>query len=301
MKIVLLGKDGQVGWELQRSLAPLGEVHAFGHGDADLEQVDALRALVRNAAPDILVNAAAYTAVDRAQAEPDRAKLVNATAVGALAAEMRRHNGLMVHYSTDYVFDGAWQEPYDESAATGPQSVYGKTKLAGEQAIAASGCRRLVFRTSWVYAARGGNFARTMLRLAGERDEIKVVCDQVGAPTGADLIADVTALVLHRLGSDAALAARAGGIYHLTAAGSTSWHGYARMVVASAIDAGMALRVTPDRVLPIPSAEYPSAAPRPANSRLDTGKLCATFGLTMPPWQSGVQRLLATLTQTGVS
>jgi len=295
MKILLLGKDGQVGRELQRALAPLGQVHVAGREEADLEQFDALRTLVRRSAPDILVNAAAYTAVDRAESEPERAMRINAGAVAVLAQEMQQRNGWLVHYSTDYVFDGAKPAAYVESDTPAPRSVYGRTKLAGEQAIAASGCRHLIFRTSWVYSLRGGNFPKTMLRLARERTELRVVSDQVGAPTGADLIADVTALALHGLQRDAVLAGRAGGTYHLTSSGSTSWHGYAQSVIGWAATDGAVLRTTPDRVLATTSAEYASAAPRPANSRLDTAKLCLSFGLAMPPWEAGVRRMLAQL------
>lgn len=295
MKILLFGKFGQVGWQLQRALAPLGQVTAVGRSDVDLEQPDRLRALIRSAAPDIIVNAAAYTAVDQAETEPERAMKINAGAVDVMAEEMQRADGWLVHYSTDYVFDGASAAPYVETDTPAPQSVYGRTKLAGERAIAASGCRHLLFRTSWVHSAQGSNFAKTMLRLARERPELKVVSDQIGTPTGADLIADVTALALHRLRFDAALAARASGLYHLTASGTVSWHGYARMLVREAARGGALLRVTPERVLPISSAQYPVPAARPANSRLDTAKLRATFGLTLPSWEAGVMRLLAQL------
>ena len=295
MKILLFGKSGQVGWELQRALAPLGEVVAAGRSEVDLEQPDRLRALIRRTAPDIIVNAAAYTAVDQAEAEPACAQRINAGAVGVMAEEMQRNDGWLVHYSTDYVFDGTSAAPYGETDVPAPQSVYGRTKLAGERAIAEAGCRHLVFRTSWVYSAHGSNFAKTMLRLASERAELKVVCDQVGAPTGADLIADVTALTLQRLRFDSELAARASGIYHLTAGGATSWHGYAQWLVREAARGGAVLKVTPERVLPIPSAQYPVPAARPVNSRLDTTKLRATFGVTLPVWQTGVMRLLAQL------
>ena len=298
MKILLLGKNGQVGRELQRALAPLGELVPVGRNDADLEQPEALRSLVRAVGPDVLVNAAAYTAVDRAESEPERAMRVNAGAVEVLAREMKLRDSWLVHYSTDYVFDGAKPGAYDESDAPNPQSVYGRSKLAGEEAIRASGCRHLVLRTSWVYSVHGGNFAKTILRLARERTEIRVVSDQIGAPTGADLVADVTALALHRLSTDQELAGRAGGLYHLSAAGSTSWHGYARLLIESARAAGPALRVTPDRVLPIASAEYPTPARRPANSLLDTARLCATFGLAMPSWEAGVRRLSLQLNET---
>ncbi len=296
MKILLLGPNGQVGWELQRALQPLGEVVAPGRQDADLcgdlARHDALAATVRRLRPDVIVNAAAYTAVDQAESEPAIAQAVNADGPAVLAREAAALGAWLVHYSSDYVFDGSGDHARDEEAPTGPLSVYGRTKLDGERAIRASGCRHLIFRTSWVYAARGGNFARTMLRLATERDELRVVDDQVGAPTGADLIADVTAHALRQVSATADGAAQA-GTYHLTAAGHTSWHAYACHVLAWAAGQGMALRTPADRVLPVPSSSYPTAARRPLNSRLDGTRLARTFGLRMPPWSWGVDRMLA--------
>ncbi|MBI5270248.1 MAG: dTDP-4-dehydrorhamnose reductase [Burkholderiales bacterium] len=292
MKILLLGKDGQLGWELQRALAPLGELVAAGRrGDgpvADLAQPESLVALVRAVQPAIIVNAAAHTAVDRAESEPGLAQALNADAPGVLAREAAALGATLVHYSTDYVFDGSGHAARDEDAPTAPLSVYGRTKLAGEQQVRASGCRHLILRTSWVYAARGGNFARTMLRLAAERDELRVIDDQVGAPTGAELIADVTAHALRRL----AQAPELSGLYHLAAAGETSWHGYARHVIEWARARGQALRVAPEAVRPIPTRDYPTPAARPLNSRLDTRRLRAAFGLHLPPWQPGVERML---------
>lgn len=295
MKILLLGKDGQVGWELQRALAPLGDLVALGRDVADFESPEALRALVRTHSPNVLVNAAAYTAVDKAESDRERAWAVNATAPGVLAEEMQALGGWLVHYSTDYVFEGAGEGWYREEDATGPQGVYGASKLAGEQAIAAAGVRHLILRTSWVFAARGGNFAKTMMRLAADRDELKVVADQVGAPTGAELIADVTALCLYRLRHDTALAGRASGIYHLVAGGQTNWCDYARLVIGEAIALGRPLRVTPEKVLPIPASAYPTPARRPANSRLDTAKLRTTFGVFLPDWTIHVRRLVREL------
>ena len=294
-RILLLGADGQVGWELRRALLPLGEVGALNRAQADLSDLAALRALLERERPDIVVNAAAYTAVDKAETDVDRAMRVNAEAPALLAQHVAAHDGWLVHYSTDYVFDGTKPSPYVETDATHPRSVYGRSKLAGEQAIAQSGCRHLVLRTSWVYAARGGNFARTMLRLAGERDTLRVVADQAGAPTSAELIADVTALALHRLQTDAVFAARASGLYHLAARGATTWHGYARFVVEHGLALGLSLRCTPDRVQPIATADYPLPAPRPANSRLDCARLESTFGVHLPPWETQVERLLAEL------
>ena len=289
MKLLLFGKGGQVGWELQRALAPLGEVVACGSEEADFSQPETLPALVRAVRPDAIVNAAAHTAVDRAESEPERATAINAVAPGVLAREAAALGAWLVHYSTDYVFDGSGDAPREEDAPTGPLGVYGRTKLEGEQAIRAAGGRHLILRTSWVYGARGGNFAKTMLRLAAERDTLSVVDDQVGAPTGADLLADVTAHCLRTLAARPEL----GGTYHAVAAGQTSWHGYARHVIAWAHAHGHALRTAPEAVLPVPTRAFPTPARRPHNSRLDTRRLQSAFELTMPDWQCGVDRLLA--------
>lgn len=291
--ILLLGKNGQVGWELQRALAPLAPLVALDRGgDAglagDLGDPRALAATVQALRPRAVVNAAAYTAVDRAEAEPRQARLLNADAPDALARAAADCGALLVHYSTDYVFDGSGTQPWRESDPPAPLNVYGRTKLAGEQAIRASGCRHLILRTSWVYAARGTNFPRTMLRLARERERLTVVDDQWGAPTGAELIADVTAHALRHC------LQRPGdcGTYHLAASGATTWHAYAEHVfaVARACGAGDALRVR--EVAPVPSAAFPTPARRPLNSRLDTARLRQVFGLTLPSWQHGVDRML---------
>jgi dTDP-4-dehydrorhamnose reductase len=293
MKILLLGKGGQVGWELQRSLAILGEVVACdfdspGEFRADFSEPDSLRALIRRVQPDAIVNAAAHTAVDKAESEPDLARLINATSPGVLAEEAAESGACLVHYSTDYVFDGSGDSPRTEDAPTGPLSVYGRTKLEAEELISASGCSHLILRTSWVYAARGGNFARTMLRLAGERDELKVIADQVGAPTGAELLADLTALALPKLRKDKNLS----GIYHCAASGETSWHGYAQFVIQWARKRGHAVKVAPEKLIAISTADYPTAARRPLNSRLVTHKLQSTFNVSLPHWQVGVERML---------
>jgi dTDP-4-dehydrorhamnose reductase len=293
MKILLLGKNGQVGWELQRSLAPLGEVLALDRHSTthcgDLSQPERLAQTVRDWRPDVIVNAAAHTAVDKAESEPDVARCLNATAPAALAQAAAEIGAWLVHYSTDYVFNGEGEQPWQEDDATGPLSVYGQTKLEGEQAVAASGCKHLIFRTSWVYAARGGNFAKTMLRLAGERERLTVIDDQRGAPTGADLIADVTAHAIRSAMQQPAL----GGLYHLVAAGETSWHGYASHVIAQArhIQPELGLKVTD--IAPVPTSAFPTPAQRPLNSRLSTHKLQQALGLVLPPWQQGVNRMLA--------
>ena len=294
MKILLLGKNGQVGWELQRSLALLGKLVAcdFDSADglkADFSQPETLRALVHRVRPDVIVNAAAHTAVDKAEIEPELARALNATAPGVLAEQAAALGALLVHYSTDYVFDGSGDQPRDEDATTAPLNVYGRTKLEGEQLIRDSGCRHLILRTSWVYAARGGNFARTMLRLAAEREALSVINDQIGAPTGADLLADISAHAIARLQLQPDLA----GTYHCVAGGETSWHGYARHVIEWAHGHGVSLKVAADAVHPISSSAYPTPALRPLNSRLSTARLQIAFGLNLPHWQAGVDRMLA--------
>ena len=292
MKILLLGKNGQVGWELQRSLAPLGEVVALASNSVDfcgdLRDLDGIAATVRSVAPDIIVNAAAYTAVDRAESEEPLCRTVNALAPGVLAREAAHSGALLVHYSTDYVFDGSGEHAWTEADPTGPLSAYGRTKLEGEQAIVAAGCRHLIFRTSWVYAARGNNFAKTMLRLAAERERLSVVCDQIGAPTGAELLADVTAHAIRATLRSPELS----GIYHLAAAGQTSWHGYARFVIEFARQAGLELKVAPEAIDAVDSSAFAVLAPRPKNSRMALDKLQQAFALKLPDWQHGVARML---------
>ncbi|HIV71415.1 MAG TPA: dTDP-4-dehydrorhamnose reductase [Candidatus Aquabacterium excrementipullorum] len=288
MNILLLGKGGQVGWELQRALTPLGHITAHDVDTADFTRPDQVASLVRAVQPQVIVNAAAHTAVDKAESEPELARLINADTPRAIAAEASELGALLVHYSTDYVFDGSGHSPRDENAATAPLSVYGQTKLEGERHIADSGCRHLILRTSWVYAARGGNFAKTMLRLAAERDTLNVINDQIGAPTGADLLADVTAHAIRANQSNPSLS----GLYHLVADGETSWYDYARYVIEWARKHGQELRVPPEAVMPIPTSAYPTPARRPLNSRLNTDKLKQAFGLSLPHWQQGVERML---------
>jgi dTDP-4-dehydrorhamnose reductase len=293
MKILLLGKNGQVGWELQRALAPLGELIALdfdspGPLSADFSKPESLVATVRAVAPHIIVNAAAHTAVDKAESEPELARAINASAVGVLAREAAASGAWLAHFSTDYVFDGGGTSPWLEDSPTGPLSVYGQTKLEGENAIRASGAQHLIFRTSWVYAARGGNFAKTMLRLAKERDKLTVINDQIGAPTGAELLADVTAHALSAVLQQPML----GGTYHAVASGETSWHGYARHVIEFARAAGQPIKVAANAIEPVPTSAFPTPAKRPGNSRLNTRKLQETFGFTLPAWQTGVERML---------
>ena len=293
MKIVLLGAQGQVGHELSRSLLPLGSICALRHADADLTDLATLARRVGDEAPDLIVNAAAYTAVDRAESDQATAQCVNADAVAVLARVARERGARLVHYSTDYVFDGSGSRPWRETDATGPHSVYGRTKLAGEAAIASSGCEALVFRTSWVHGAHGGNFIRTMLRLAAERETLSVVADQIGAPTSAELIADVTAL--------AVAAWRQGrlerGLYHLAAAGETSWHGLALHAIERARRMGHPVRVDTGAIRPIATTDYPTPARRPANSRLDCSKLTRALGLALPDWTVHVDRTVDRLVQ----
>lgn len=295
LKILLLGCDGQVGWELQRSLALLGDVVALGSGPAaddeglsgDLGDAEGLARTVSRVAPDIIVNAAAYTAVDRAESEPERARAINALAPGWLAAHAQRLDAWLVHYSTDYVFDGSGSAPWREDDDCAPLNVYGKTKREGELAVATCP-KHLIFRTSWVYGVRGGNFAKTMLRLATERMSLTVIDDQIGAPTSASLLADVTAHALRSAMARPELA----GTYHCAASGQTSWRGYAQFVLTQAQALGMALQAGPDQVLATSTADYPTAAHRPLNSRLNTEKIRSAFSLHLPLWQMGVRRML---------
>ena len=296
MKILLFGKNGQVGWELQRSLAPLGELVVLDSESREwcgnFTDLDGIAETVRSVAPDVIVNAAAHTAVDKAESEPELARTINTLAPGVLAQEAKRSNAWLIHYSTDYVFDGSGDQPWLETDTAAPLSVYGATKLEGEQRIQQSGCRHLILRTSWVYGARGANFAKTMLKLASEqdseRDSLKVINDQFGAPTGADLLADITAHAIR-------LAVRRpelSGLYHAVAGGVTSWHGYASFVLDFARRAAIPLKVSPDAIQAVPTSAFPTAAKRPLNSRLNTSKLQHTFDLNLPSWQDGVTRML---------
>jgi dTDP-4-dehydrorhamnose reductase len=301
MKILLLGRNGQLGWQLQRSLAPLGEVIALASQAqdnpnqwcGDLANLEGLRQTVRALAPDLVVNAAAYTAVDKAQTDTEQAYAVNALGPAVLAEETLRLGAWLAHYSTDYVFDGSGTRSWRESDACAPLSVYGASKRQGELEVARNP-RHLILRTSWVYAARGSNFAKTMLRLGAERDELRVIDDQMGAPTGAELLADASAIALRQAMAQPALA----GLYHCAASGQTSWHGYAQFVFQEARALGIPVRVTQERLVPIKSAEYPVAAPRPLNSRLDCAKIADVFSIYLPSWQLGVRRILQEIALT---
>lgn len=290
MRVLLLGRDGQVGRALRPALATLGEVVALGRAEADFERPGELARIVASHGPDVIVNAAAYTAVDKAEAEPDRARLVNTEAVAILAAAAQRSGAWLVHYSTDYVFDGGKGEPYVETDEPRPLSVYGTTKHRGDVAVAASGCRHLVFRVSWVYAAGRANFGATILRLARERAALDVVADQVGAPTSAALIAEVTAAALRRAMDGGGNGDTLSGVYHLAPSGSISRCDYARFIVAEARSRGARLNLAPEAISPVRSADFPTAATRPLNSRLATDKLRTTFGVALPSWQDGIRR-----------
>ncbi len=293
MNILLFGKGGQVGWELQRSLSVLGTVMALDFDSTDycgdFANPAGVAETVRALRPDVIVNAAAHTAVDKAESEADFARTLNATTPGAIAQEAAKLGAWLVHYSTDYVFDGSGTRPWVETDQPAPLSVYGRTKLEGEQLIAEAGAKHLILRTSWVYAARGGNFAKTMLRLAQERERLTVIDDQWGAPTGADLLADVTAHALrhlHKHPEDA-------GLYHCVAAGETTWNAYAKYVLARTGIENSAIKIVAKEVAPVPTSAFPTPAVRPHNSRLNTDKLQTTFGLQLPHWQTGVARMLA--------
>jgi len=302
MKILLFGASGQVGWQLRRSLATLGEVVALDVDSqshcGDLTQLAGLRPTVRAIRRQVVVNAPAYTAVDRAEGDSETAFAINETACAVLADETRKLGAWLVHYSTDYVYDGSGDRPWVETDRTAPLSVYGKSKLAGDLAIAATNPRHLIFRTSWVYDSWGQNFLKSILKAARTRDELTVVADQWGAPTRAALIADVTAMALAKVFAPPEPESLA-GVYHLAASGFTNWHSYASVLIEQALECGMELRVSPIKIKPTTASEYPAVAPRPGNSRLNTARLRETFGICLPPWQDGVREVVAELaTQT---
>lgn len=296
MSILLLGKDGQVGWQLQRSLAPHGQVVACGRAECDLSDLERVRSLVREIKPSVIVNASAYTAVDKAESEPELARRINAEAPAVLAEEAAALGALLVHYSTDYVYAGSKSGPYIETDPTVPQSVYGSTKLAGEEAIRAVAGKSLIFRTSWVFGARGGNFVKTILRLAREKQTLNVVDDQIGSPTPAALIATVTGVALAMLRRGQLLENDENRLYHLAAARPVSWCEFARTIVELAGQMpGFDLQLKPEAIRPITTSEYPTPARRPANSRLDCSHLEVDFGLQMPDWQPYLARMLQLL------
>ena len=292
MNILLFGKDGQLGWELQRSLTPLGKIHAFGRGEVDLNDGDMIKNIITRLKPSVIINAAAYTAVDKAEQDQDNCFAVNTDAVSVMAEEAQKRNALLVHYSTDYVFDGKNEQGYSEDDIANPLNIYGKSKYQGERAVQQSGADYLIFRTSWMYATRGENFARTILKLAGERQELQIVNDQYGAPTSAELIADITALALYKVLNDADNRQKYNGIYHLTAAGSTNWFDYASYVLKLAGNKGMSFKLDQQKLSGIPAEQYPAPAKRPKNSYLNTDKIKSVFGIHLPDWQYHVQRLI---------
>ncbi|WP_313129702.1 dTDP-4-dehydrorhamnose reductase [Pseudescherichia vulneris] len=296
MNILLFGKTGQVGWELQRALAPLGTVTAVDVKSTtycgDFSNPEGVAETVRRVRPDVIVNAAAHTAVDKAETEREFAELLNATSVEAIAVEAEKLGAWLIHYSTDYVFPGTGETPWLETDAVAPLNVYGETKLAGEKAVQENCTKHLIFRTSWVYAGKGNNFAKTMLRLAKDRPELSVINDQFGAPTGAELLADCTAHAIRTALHKPEVA----GLYHLVASGTTTWHDYAALVFAEAKAAGMELAI--EKLNAVPTSAYPTPARRPTNSRLNTEKFQRQFGLVLPDWQVGVKRMLDELFTT---
>lgn len=291
MRLLVTGASGQLGWELSRILLPLGDVTALDHRQCDLSKPELLPDLVRDVRPDVVVNAAAYTAVDKAEQEENLATTVNGTAVGVLAQEAHKAGILLVHYSTDYVFDGAKQTPYTEEDAPHPINAYGRSKLAGDAAVREAGGAYAILRTSWVYAGRGHNFLRTILRLAGERDELRIVDDQIGAPTWARDIADATARIIRAARHEQAQGQFASGIFNLAAAGATSWHGFAEAILAEAKRHGLLQRLP--RLKAIASADYPTPAERPKNSRLSGERLSERFRIALPDWRLGLARCIA--------
>ncbi|AQS51410.1 dTDP-4-dehydrorhamnose reductase [Paenalcaligenes hominis] len=291
--VLIFGKDGQVGTELQRSLLPLASLHAVNRSQADLGQLEQIHHTLKQVKPKIIVNAAAYTAVDKAETDPERAFCVNAKAVEVMADYAKNHHALLVHYSTDYVFAGDQSQPYQETDQPNPQNVYGHSKLAGETHIRESGCDHLIFRTSWVYAGHGNNFMRTMMRLAQQRDQLTVVDDQFGTPTSAEMLADLTALSIwaHQRSQ------LESGLYHLTAKDQSSWHGFAQFIVEQMVAQGIPVRVKPEQVLAIPSAQYPTPAKRPAFSYLDSSKIERALAIELPAWPLHAKRAVAQLAQ----
>ena len=295
MKLLLLGSNGQVGWELQRSIATLGILKVCDRNTVDFFDLDGLRKLIRNYKPDVIVNAAAYTDVDKAESDEENAFHVNSRAVDLLAQEAKFLDAWLVHYSTDYVFDGTKIGHYKEEDKTNPLSVYGKTKLQGEEAIKKSKCKYLIFRTSWLYGTHSKNFCKTIIKLAKDRDELSIVSNQIGAPTCAGLVADVTSLCLYRIAQNSLLSKEISGVYHVTSAGKASWYDFAKYVITEAKKSGGVFLTKPENIIAINASEYVLPAKRPENSLLDTQKLCKTFNLELPVWQIGADRVIKML------
>ena len=292
MRLLVTGARGQVGWELSRSLMPLGDVVALDRRQGDFSRPELLPGLIRSIKPDVIVNAAAYTAVDKAEREEKLASTINGTAVGVIAEEARKAGILLVHYSTDYVFDGAKQTPYSEEDAPNPINVYGRSKLAGDAAVRQAGGGYVILRTSWVYAGRGHNFLDTILRLASEREELRIVDDQIGAPTCARDIADATALIIRAICQEQAQGQFASGLFNLTASGATSWHGFAKAILEDATRYALLPAQHLPQLKPIPSEEYPTPAARPKNSRLAGDRISKRFGIALPDWKQGLARCI---------
>ena len=295
MKLLLLGSNGQLGWELQRSLSPLAKIFACDRNTVDFNDLDKLKSVVRKYRPDVIVNAAAYTNVDKAESDAENAFSVNFEAVNLLANEAAVLNSWLIHYSTDYIFDGKKNSSYMEEDKTNPKSVYGKSKLQGELAIIDSKCKYLILRTSWLYSTHGKNFVKTVLRLAKEKGELRVVCDQIGAPTSAELVADVSSLCLSRIVQDDLSSKDISGVYHLTSTGKTSWYNFAKYVIIETKKLGGVLLTDPENIIAINTSEYPLPAERPANSLLNSQKLCKTFNLYLPSWKIHADRTIKEL------
>lgn len=300
MNILLLGKNGQIGWELQRSLAPLGHMMLCERQDANFENLDALRALLRKKKPDFIVNAAAYTAVDKAESDVMMVERINTEAVTLLAEEAKALDAWLVHYSTDHVFDGKKTAAYSEQDDANPLNIYGKSKFKAELSIQSSGCKHLILRTSWVYSARRANFILTVLRLALAQKKLNIVADQVGAPTSAELVADVTALAIYQIINTQDNASEYSGVYHLSASGETSWHNFTKYIIETAQNLGLSTQTTLDNIFPIATDKYPLPALRPANSTLNTSKISNVFNVKLPHWQEPIKRVLTEILQQGI-
>ena len=295
MKLLLFGSNGQVGWKLQKYLAPLGEMKICGRDNVDFNNLHELRNVIKTFIPDVIINAAAYTNVDKAESEKEQAFQINANAIELLSNEAKRINAWLIHYSTDYVFDGMQSEPYEEDDQTNPQTIYGKSKLQGEQLITESQCKHLILRTSWLYSIRGRNFLKTIINLAKEKNELRIVSDQIGAPTSAELVANITSMCILKIIQNKLASKNISGIYHLTASGSTSWHAFAEYFLTEAESLGEDFLVKPTEIIAINSSELILPAKRPLNSMLNTGKLSRTFNLYLPSWQNLVSRVIKEL------